>query len=59
MGDQSSGMRSVLEDMMELPLPQLSGLCTKFATNIAFYRALKISISVSIIPLSGCLTERV
>jgi len=60
-GDHSSGMGSVLEAVMELPLPRVSGLCglyTRFAANITFRRALKISISVSIMPLPGCSKER-
>ncbi|KFY31209.1 hypothetical protein V493_01317 [Pseudogymnoascus sp. VKM F-4281 (FW-2241)] len=49
-GDQSSGKSSVLEAVMELPLPRDSGLCTRFATNITFRRSPQTSIAVSIIP---------
>ncbi|KFY81623.1 hypothetical protein V500_11238 [Pseudogymnoascus sp. VKM F-4518 (FW-2643)] len=49
-GDQSSGKSSVLEAVMELPLPRDSGLCTRFATNITFRRSPQRSIAVSIIP---------
>ncbi|OBT65552.1 hypothetical protein VE03_05034 [Pseudogymnoascus sp. 23342-1-I1] len=49
-GDQSSGKSSVLEAVMELPLPRSGTLCTRFATNITFQSASKPSITVSIIP---------
>jgi hypothetical protein len=49
-GDQSSGKSSVLEAVMELPLPRDSGLCTRFATNITFRRSPQTNIAVSIIP---------
>ncbi|KAI9700516.1 MAG: hypothetical protein M1820_006815 [Bogoriella megaspora] len=49
-GDQSSGKSSVLEGLTELPFPRDSGLCTRFATQIIFRRALNESISVSVIP---------
>jgi hypothetical protein len=49
-GDQSSGKSSVLEGLIRKPLPRDSGLCTRFATQIIFKRALKEMISVSIIP---------
>lgn len=57
-GDQSSGKSSVLEAVMELPLPRDSGLCTRFATNITFRRGPKTSIAVSIIPAPGTQPER-
>ena len=49
-GDQSSGKSSVLEGLIQKPLPRDSGLCTRFATQIVFRRALKPQILVSIIP---------
>lgn len=49
-GDQSSGKSSVLEAVMELPLPRSGTLCTRFATNITFRSSSKPSITVSIIP---------
>jgi hypothetical protein len=49
-GDQSSGKSSVLEGLMKKALPRDSGLCTRFATQIVFRRALEEHISVSIIP---------
>lgn len=53
-GDQSSGKSSVLEAVMEFPLPRDSGLCTRFATNITFHRSPTTSVSVSIIPGPSC-----
>ena len=52
-GDQSSGKSSVLEGLTSLPFPRDSGLCTRFATQITFRRALTKTISVSIIPAPG------
>ncbi|KAH8722703.1 dynamin GTPase [Phaeosphaeriaceae sp. PMI808] len=49
-GDQSSGKISVLEGLTRLPFPRDSGLCTKFATQITFRRAISHSIKVSILP---------
>lgn len=49
-GDQSSGKSSVLEAMIQKPLPRDSGLCTRFATQIIFKRASTETISISIIP---------
>jgi GTPase SAR1 family protein len=49
-GDQSSGKSSVLEGLIKKDLPRDSGLCTRFATQIVFRRALEEHISVSIIP---------
>lgn len=53
-GDQSSGKSSVLEAVMEFPLPRDSGLCTRFATNITFRRSPTTSVAVSIIPGPSC-----
>lgn len=50
LGDQSSGKSSVLEGLTRLPFPRDSGLCTKFATQITFRRAINHSIKVSILP---------
>jgi len=52
-GDQSSGKSSVLEGLTGLPFPRDSGLCTRFATQIMFRRAIKESLVVSIIPSTG------
>lgn len=49
-GDQSSGKSSVLEGLIKKPLPRDSGLCTRFATQIVFRRAVQEQILVSIIP---------
>ena len=49
-GDQSCGKSSVLEGLIKKPLPRDSGLCTRFATQIVFRRAVEASIFVSIIP---------
>lgn len=49
-GDQSSGKSSVLEGLIKKDLPRDSGLCTRFATQIVFRRALEEHISVSVIP---------
>ena len=49
-GDQSSGKSSVLEGLIKKDLPRDSGLCTRFATQIVFRRALEELVSVSIIP---------
>ena len=48
-GDQSSGKSSVLEAIMNFPLPRNSGLCTRFATNIILRRSDHTQISISII----------
>lgn len=57
-GDQSSGISTVLEDMMELLFARVSGLCTRCVANITLLYALEIEISVWIIPLSRCSTQR-
>lgn len=57
-GDQSSGKSSVLEAIMEFPLPRDSGRCTRFATNIIFRRSRVESLSISIQPSSRCPPER-
>lgn len=49
-GDQSSGKSSVLEGLIKKPLPRDSGLCTRFATQIIFRRAIKEKVLISIIP---------
>ena len=49
-GDQSSGKSSVLEGLIDKPLPRDSGLCTRFATQIIFRRAAEEQVVVSIIP---------
>ncbi|CAK1356816.1 unnamed protein product [Cercospora beticola] len=49
-GDQSSGKSSVLEGLIDKPLPRDSGLCTRFATQIIFRRAAQEQVLVSIIP---------
>ena len=49
-GDQSSGKSSVLEGLIKKDLPRDSGLCTRFATQIVFRRALEEHISIFIIP---------
>ncbi|WEW61266.1 hypothetical protein PRK78_006756 [Emydomyces testavorans] len=49
-GDQSSGKSSVLAGLTKLPFPRDSGLCTRFATQIIFRRAIVKSIKVSILP---------
>lgn len=49
-GDQSSGKSSVLEAVMDFPLPRNDTLCTRFATNITFRSSHQTSIGVSIIP---------
>lgn len=49
-GDQSSGKSSVLEGLIQKPLPRDSGLCTRFATQIVFRREAQQQILVSIIP---------
>ncbi|GIZ42843.1 hypothetical protein CKM354_000609600 [Cercospora kikuchii] len=49
-GDQSSGKSSVLEGLIDKPLPRDSGLCTRFATQIIFCRAAQEEVVVSIIP---------
>lgn len=57
-GDQSSGKSSVLEALMELPLPRNSDLCTRFATNITFRRSPQTRVAVSIIPGSSRSKEK-
>ena len=47
-GDQSSGKSSVLEAIMNFPLPRNSGLCTRFATNIILRRSAINNVSISI-----------
>jgi len=56
-GDQSSGKSSVLEGLIQKPLPRDSGLCTRFATQIVFRRAIQEQIRVSIIPDRRASTE--
>lgn len=58
-GDQSSGKSSVLEGLTRLPFPRDSGLCTRFATQIAFRRSTIKSISVSVIPGKDAGTDHV
>lgn len=48
-----SGKSSVLEGLTELPFPRDSGLCTRFATQITFRRALQTKISISVIPAAN------
>jgi GTPase SAR1 family protein len=56
-GDQSSGKSSVLEGLINKPLPRDSGLCTRFATQIIFRRAAQEQVVVSIIPDQHASTE--
>jgi GTPase SAR1 family protein len=56
-GDQSSGKSSVLEGLINKPLPRDSGLCTRFATQIIFRRAAQEQVVVSIIPGQHASTE--
>ena len=56
-GDQSSGKSSVLEGITNLPFPRDSGLCTRFATQITFRRAPRISTTVTLIPSQGASEE--
>jgi GTPase SAR1 family protein len=49
-GDQSFGKSSVLEGLINKPLPRDSGLCTRFATQIIFRRAAQEQVVVSVIP---------
>jgi hypothetical protein len=49
-GDQSSGKSSVLEGLIQKPLPRDAGLCTRFATQIVFRRSTQQHVLVSIIP---------
>ncbi|KAI7366983.1 dynamin GTPase [Hortaea werneckii] len=49
-GDQSSGKSSVLEGLIKKPIPRDSGLCTRFATQIVFRRAVEKRVVVSIVP---------
>ncbi|RMY33585.1 hypothetical protein D0864_16770, partial [Hortaea werneckii] len=49
-GDQSSGKSSVLEGLIKKPIPRDSGLCTRFATQIVFRRAVEERVVVSIVP---------
>jgi hypothetical protein len=56
-GDQSCGKSSVLEGLIKKPLPRDSGLCTRFATQIVFRRAVEASIYVSIIPDTNATSE--
>jgi hypothetical protein len=48
-GDQSSGKSSVLEGSIRKPLPRDSGLCTRFATQIIFRRAVREQVVVAIL----------
>uniref|UniRef100_A0A0B7KRL1 GED domain-containing protein n=1 Tax=Bionectria ochroleuca TaxID=29856 RepID=A0A0B7KRL1_BIOOC len=56
-GQQSSGKSSVLEGLTGLPFPRDSSLCTRFATQIIFRRALRKSISARIIPFKDSCSE--
>ena len=58
-GDQSSGKSSVLEGLIQKPLPRDSGLCTRFATQIVFRRETHQQILVSIIPDHGASKEHI
>lgn len=49
-GDQSSGKSSVLEAISRVRFPTESGICTRFATQVALRRAPATAISVSIRP---------
>ena len=49
-GDQSSGKSSVLESIMDIPLPRDASLCTRFATNIIFRRQKMRKVAISIMP---------
>lgn len=49
-GDQWSGKSSVLEGLIDKPQPRDSGLCTRFATQSIFRRAVNEQVVVSIIP---------
>ncbi|RMY82913.1 hypothetical protein D0861_07662 [Hortaea werneckii] len=49
-GDQSSGKKSVLEAITEIPFPRKENLCTRFATEIILRRAPQVAISTKIIP---------
>ncbi|KAI7457191.1 dynamin GTPase, partial [Hortaea werneckii] len=49
-GDQSSGKSSVLEGLIKKPIPRDSGLCTRFATQMVFRRAVEERVVVSIVP---------
>lgn len=53
-GDPSSGKSSVLEAVMEFPLPRDSGLCTRFATNITFHRSPTTTVSIALTPGLTC-----
>lgn len=48
-GDQSSGKSSVLEGLIQLPLPRDSGLCTRFATQIVFQRSPKEEVVATVV----------
>lgn len=48
-GDQSSGKSSVLEGTTAMPFPRDSGLCTRFATQITFRRAVVRRTAISIV----------
>lgn len=56
-GDQSSGKSSVLQALVKLAFPRDSGLCTRFATQITFRRAVETSISFSIIAANNASEE--
>ena len=58
-GNQSNGKSSILEALTGLPFPRDSGLCTRFVTQIRFYRVPKAAISVSIIPASSSSEEHI
>lgn len=49
-GDQSSGKSSVLEALTQIPFPIASTLCTRYATQINFRRAVDERIVVTIVP---------
>lgn len=57
-GDQSSGKNSVLKDLIKKPLPRDGRLCTRFATQNIFHRAVQEQILVSFIPDRNASPER-
>ncbi|TQB69135.1 hypothetical protein MPDQ_002318 [Monascus purpureus] len=60
-GDQSSGKSSVLEGLTKLPFPRDSGLCTRFATQIIFRRAVDSDVRrivASVIPAPDANDDR-
>jgi hypothetical protein len=55
--DQSSGKSSVLEGLTNLPFPQDSDLCTRFATQITFRRSPLTRITINIVPAKDSTPE--